>query len=70
MFVLFIIVAVPVIYFIRNVLTYHWSNLPTIIFIALISVFTHPIIALIFACFVSIYEICELLKPAPAEMMI
>ena len=55
LFVLFIIVATPVIYFIRNVLTYHWYNLPTIIFIALISVFTHPIIALIFACFVSIY---------------
>lgn len=70
LFVLFIIVATPVIYFIRNVLTYHWYNLPTILFIALISVLTHPIVALIFACFVSIYEICELLKPAPAEMMI
>ena len=70
LFVLFVIVATPVIYFIRNVLLYHWSNLPTILFIAIVSVCTHPIIALIFACFVSIYEICELLKPAPAEMMI
>ena len=70
MFVLFILVATPVIYFIRNVLMYHWSNLHTILFIALICVCTHPIIALIFACFISIYEISELLKPAPAEMMI
>lgn len=57
LFVLFIIVATPVIYFIRNVLLYHWANLPTILFIAIISVCTHPIIALILACFVSIYEI-------------
>jgi hypothetical protein len=70
MFVLFILVATPVIYFIKNVLYFHWRNLPTIIIIALISVFTHPTIALIFACFVSIYEISELLKPAPAEMMV
>ena len=55
MFVLFIIVATPVIYFIKNVLYFHWRNIPTILIIALISVFTHPTIALIFACFVSIY---------------
>lgn len=70
MFVLFVIVAVPVIYFIRNVLHYHWQNLATIIFIAIICLCTHPIVALVLACFVSIYEISELLKPAPAEMMI
>ena len=70
MFVLFILVATPVIYFIKNVLYFHWRNLPTIIIIALISAFTHPTIALIVACFVSIYEISELLKPAPAEMMV
>ena len=57
MFVLFIIVAIPVIYFIKNVLYFHWKNLPTIVFIALINLFTHPIFALIFACFISIYEI-------------
>lgn len=66
MFVLFILVATPVIYFIKNVLYFHWRNLPTILIIALISAFTHPTIALIVACFVSIYEISELLKPAPA----
>jgi len=70
MFVLFIFVATPGIYFMKNVITYHWKNLHTILFIALISVFTHPVIALIFACFASIYEISELLKPAPAEMMV
>ncbi len=57
MFVLFIIVATPVIYFVRNVFASNYQNLHTILIIALISVFTHPIIALIFACFVSIYEI-------------
>jgi hypothetical protein len=55
MFVLFIIVATPVIYFIKNVLYFHWKNLPTILFLALISVFTHPVLALVFACFISIY---------------
>lgn len=55
MFVLFIIVATPVIYFIKNVFAFHWKNLHTILIIAVISVCTHPIIALIFACFVSIY---------------
>ncbi len=70
MFVLFILVATPVIYFIKNVLRSNYSNLYTIIVIALISVFTHPIIALIFACFVSIYEISELLRPAPAELLV
>lgn len=70
MFVLFIIVATPVIYFVRNVFASNYQNLHTILIIALISVFTHPIIALIFACFVSIYEISELLKPAPAELLV
>ena len=70
MFVLFIFVAIPVIYFIKNVINYHWKNLHTILFIALISVCTHPIVALVFACFVSIYEISELLKPSSAEMVV
>lgn len=55
MFVLFILVATPVIYFIRNVLRANYNNLSMIILIALISLLTHPIIALIFACLVSIY---------------
>jgi hypothetical protein len=59
-------VATPVIYFIKNVINYQWKNLPTIIFIAVVSLLTHPIVALIVACFFSIYEISELLKPAPA----
>ena len=70
MFVLFILVATPVIYFVKNMLAAHWKNLPTILLLALVSVFTHPVFALIFACFLSIYEISELLRPAPAEMIV
>lgn len=70
LFVLFIIVATPVIYFIKNVLYFHWKNIPTILLLALISVTTHPIFALVVACFISIHEISELLRPAPAEMIL
>lgn len=70
LFVLFIVVATPVIYFIKNVLYFHWKNLPTILLLAVISVTTHPIFALVVACFISIYEVSELLRPAPAEMIL
>lgn len=70
LFVLFIVVATPVIYFIKNVLYFHWKNLPTILILAVISVTTHPIFALVVACFISIYEVSELLRPAPAEMIL
>lgn len=70
LFVLFIVVATPVIYFIKNVLYFHWKNLPTILLLALISVTSHPIFALVVACFISIYEVSELLRPAPAEMIL
>ena len=66
LFVLFIIVATPVIYFLRNMLSVHSQNLPMIILIAALNVVTHPVIALIFAAIVSIYDIAELLKPSPA----
>jgi len=70
MFVLFIFVATPGVYFIKNVIAYHRKNLHIILFIAVVSLLTHPVVGLVFACFASIYEISELLKPAPAEMMV
>jgi hypothetical protein len=47
-------------------LSVHSKNLPMIIVIAALNVVTHPVIALIFAAIVSIYDIAELLKPSPA----
>lgn len=41
-----------------------------IILIAALNVVTHPVIALIFAAIVSIYDIAELLKPSPAELIV
>ena len=70
MFILFIIVATPVIYFLKNMLSIHSQNLPMIILIAALNVVTHPVIALIFATIVSIYDIAELLKPSPAELIV
>jgi hypothetical protein len=66
LFVLFIIVATPVIYFLKNMLAVHSKNLLMIVLIAALNVVTHPVIALIFATIVSIYDIAELLKPSPA----
>lgn len=66
LFILFIIIATPAIYFVKNMLSIHSKNLPMIIFIAALNVITHPVIALIFAAIVSIYDIAELLKPSPA----
>lgn len=48
----------------------HYNNLFMICFIAALNVFTHPVIALIFAAIVSIYDIAELLKPSPAELIV
>jgi len=66
LFILFTIVATPAIYFLKNMLSNHSNNLLMISFIAALNVFTHPVIALIFASIVSIYDIAELLKPSPA----
>jgi hypothetical protein len=57
LFILFTIVATPVIYFLKNMLALHSKNLLLICFIAALNVFTHPVIALVFACIVSIYDI-------------
>jgi len=66
LFILFTIVATPAIYFLKNMLSSHSNNLLMISFIAALNVFTHPVIALVFASIVSIYDIAELLKPSPA----
>lgn len=70
LFILFIIVATPTIYFLKNMLAIHSKNIIMIVFIAALNVLTHPVIALIFATIVSIYDIAELLKPSPAELIV
>ena len=40
-----------------------------ITFIAILNVISHPVIALIFAAFLSVYEIAEMLRAAPAEIL-
>ncbi len=66
LFILFTVIATPMIYFIKNVFSLHLKNIPIIVFIAALNVLTHPVLALIFAALVSIYDISELLRPAPA----
>jgi hypothetical protein len=66
LFVLFVIVALPVIYFLSNMLFIHHRHIIFISCLAALSVLTHPIIALIFAAFTSIYDIGILLKSTPA----
>lgn len=66
LFILFTIVATPAVYFLRNMINIHYSHILMITFVAALNVLTHPIIALIFACFISIYDMAELLKPAPS----
>lgn len=66
LFILFTVVATPTIYFLRNTLKVHKRHILMITFIAILNVVTHPVIALIFASLVSIYDIAELLKAAPA----
>lgn len=70
LFILFTIVATPGIYFVRNMLNIHWHNILMITLVAALNVLTHPIIALLFACFVSIYDMAEFLKPAPSEIIL
>lgn len=57
LFILFTIVATPTIYFLKNMLKSHSNNLLMITFIAALNVITHPVIALIFASIISIYDI-------------
>ena len=66
LFVLFVIVALPAIYFFSNMLRIHYRHIIFISCLAALNVLTHPIIALILAAFVSIYDIGGLLKATPA----
>ena len=40
------------------------------ILLALLNLVTHPAFALIFGAFVAIYEMAQMLKPSPAEILI
>jgi hypothetical protein len=66
LFILFVIVATPTIYFLRNMLNIHYRHIVFISCLAALNVLTHPIIALILAAFISIYDISMLLKSTPA----
>jgi hypothetical protein len=66
LFVLFVVFALPAIYFLSNMLQIHYRHLLFICVLAALNVLTHPIIALILAAFVSIYDIGGLLKATPA----
>jgi hypothetical protein len=66
LFVIFVIVALPAIYFLSNMLRIHYRHIIFITILAALNVLTHPIIALIIAAFVSIYDIGGLLKATPA----
>jgi hypothetical protein len=70
LFVLFVVVALPAIYFLSNMLRIHYRHLIFICGLAALNVLTHPIIALIIAAFVSIYDIGGLLKATPAEILL
>jgi len=70
LFVIFVIVALPAIYFLSNMLRIHSRHVIFICCLAALNVFTHPIIALILAAFVSIYDIGGLLQATPAEVVI
>lgn len=48
----------------------HYRHLPFIAVLAGLNVVTHPIIALIGAAFVSIYDIAGMLKTTPAEILL
>lgn len=56
LFIIFVIVVTPMVYFLRNMLRKHSSNIVLIVILAALNVLTHPVIALIAACFVSIYD--------------
>lgn len=66
LFILFVIVATPAIYFLSNMLKIHYRHILFISSLAALNVLTHPIIALILAAFFSIYDISMLLKACPA----
>jgi hypothetical protein len=70
LFILFVIVATPTIYFLRNMLSIHYRHIAFISCLAALNVLTHPIIALILASFISIYDISMLLKSTPAEILL
>ena len=69
LFILFTVVATPTIYFLKNMLLIHYRHIFIITFIAILNVITHPVIALIFAALVSVYDVAELLRAAPAEIL-
>lgn len=66
LFVLFIIIATPAVYFICNMFKIHHNHVLYITVLAGLNVVTHPIIALILASFISIHDISLLLKNVPA----
>ncbi len=70
LFVLFVVVALPAIYFLSNMLRIHYRHIIFITILAALNVLTHPIIALILAAFISIYDIGGLLKATPAEIIL
>lgn len=70
LFILFVIVATPTIYFLTNMLKIHSKNIVFISCLAALNVLTHPIIALIIAAFTSIYDLSLLLKATPAEILL
>jgi hypothetical protein len=68
LFVLFVVMALPAIYFLSNMLRIHSRHIIFITILAVLNVITHPIIALILAAFISIYDLGNLLKETPAEI--
>ncbi len=70
LFILFVIVATPAIYFLSNMLRIHKGNLKFISCLAGLNVVTHPILALILAAFISIHDISIMLKATPAEIVL
>ena len=57
LFILFIVIATPAIYFIQSVLVFNWRNILLILTIGVIAIITHPVVALVAACIVSIYDL-------------
>lgn len=66
LFILFVIVATPMVYFFSDVLKVQKRNLIFICCLAGLNVVTHPILALVIAAFTSIYDLSMLLKATPA----
>ena len=70
LFILFIVIATPGIYFLRNMLKIHYRNIIYITVLAALNVVTHPIIALVVAAFLATHDIAQLLKGIPAEILL